>query len=161
MTYQPYEPIPPAQQYPTQQYPGQQYPGQQYPASGPPVSAGPVSAGGYYAPVSGLPVPYSQPLYQTPILVTVSTPPASGAATASLVLGLIGILMGYCLFGIPCVLAVVFGHIGLVQTRGGEKSGRGMAVAGLVLGYICVIPMIIFTVLFVGLIFGSTASSGY
>jgi hypothetical protein len=150
MTYQPYDPIPPAQQYPAYD-PAQ--------PSGPPVSSGP-----YYAPVSGpggLPVPYAQPLYQTPIVVTVTAPPASGAATASLVLGLIGILVGYCLFGIPCVLAVIFGHIGLVQTRGGEKSGRGMAVAGLVLGYICVIPMIIFTVLFIGLIFGSAASSGY
>src|SRR4051794_30588894 len=130
MTYQPYDPIPPAQQYPAYdpaQPSGPPASGGPYyspPASGGPYAA-PASGGPYYAPTAPLPVPYVQPLYQQPIVVPLTPPPASGAATASLVLGLIGIVAGFCLFGIPCVLAVIFGHVGLIQTRGGQKSGRG------------------------------------
>ncbi len=186
MTYQPYDPIQnPGQGYPppisgapyydpAQQYPptsgspyydpAQQYPAQQYPPSsgvpyyspvqpsGPPASPVP-----YYAPAPLTPAPY-----QPSVVLAIAAPPSSGSATAALVFGIIGIMVGYCLLGIPCILAVVFGHIGLIQTRDGQRSGRGMAVAGLVLGYICVIPMIIFTVLIFGAIIGggATANSG-
>jgi prepilin-type processing-associated H-X9-DG protein len=54
--------------------------------------------------------------------------PTSGMAIASLVCG--------CLLCIPLigVLALIFGIIGLKQTGEQRKSGRGMAIAGTVLG---------------------------
>ncbi|WP_062432336.1 DUF4190 domain-containing protein [Herbidospora daliensis] len=78
-----------------------------------------------------------------PPQVNVHIPPTSGSATASLVFGILGILGGWCLFAIPCFLAVVFGHIGLAQTSGGRRGGRGLAVAGLILGYLFVIPALL------------------
>lgn len=54
----------------------------------------------------------------------------SGMAIASLVCSLSGIL----LCGIPAVLGVIFGFIGLSQTKDGARNGRGMAVAGLIVG---------------------------
>jgi len=57
-------------------------------------------------------------------------PPTSGMAIASLVCSLAGIV--FC--GIPAVLGVIFGFVGLSQTKGGDRSGRGMAIAGLVVG---------------------------
>ena len=56
-------------------------------------------------------------------------------AVLSLVLGILGISTGFCapLFA---PLAVIFGHMGLSQIRGSLQSGRGLAIAGLVLGYI-------------------------
>ncbi|SNY44269.1 protein of unknown function [Paractinoplanes atraurantiacus] len=57
-------------------------------------------------------------------------------AVASLLLGIVGVLGGWCTFAVPCILAIVFGYVGLGQTRGGARSGRGMAIAGLVLGLI-------------------------
>jgi hypothetical protein len=110
----------------------------------------PVSPG--YQPVSPYPAGYTQP---PPVFVNVARP-TSGLATASLVLGIVGVLGGWCMFGIPCILAVVFGHAALPATKDGTVGGRGMAVAGLVLGYILVVPMIIFTVM---LFFGMAASS--
>ncbi|WP_327088512.1 DUF4190 domain-containing protein [Nonomuraea sp. NBC_01738] len=71
--------------------------------------------------------------------------PASGMATASLVLALVGLFGGWCLFGLPCVLAVIFGHVAMKETREGQRTGRGQAVAGLLIGYITVIPMILAT----------------
>lgn len=90
------------------------------------------------------PAPYPQQIIVTPAQV-----PASGLATASMVLGLLGVFGGWCLLGIPCVLAVITGHVALVQTRDGLKSGRGQAVTGLILGYLFVVPTIIVFILFV------------
>ncbi|MEU4477724.1 DUF4190 domain-containing protein [Micromonospora sp. NPDC023966] len=117
----------------------------------PPVSA----PTGAYAPLPAMPYqgggypPGVQRLSVQPILT-------SGMATASLVLGILGVLGGWCLFGLPCVLAVILGHLALRETRHGMRSGHGMAVAGLVLGYVFVGPMILFTVM---VFFGSVLSA--
>ncbi|MGN9778049.1 DUF4190 domain-containing protein [Micromonospora sp. H33] len=112
------------------------------PVSGPPGAYPPLPAGpGQYPPA-------------TP--QQVRPPLTSGLATASLVLGIFGALGGWCLFGLPCVLAVILGHLALRETRDGTRSGHGMAVAGLVLGYVFVGPMIAFTVMaFFGSVIGA------
>jgi len=60
----------------------------------------------------------------------------SGMAVASLVLGLVWF------FWVGSVLAVVFGHLALAECQREGKQGQGMAVAGLVLGYIGVATML-------------------
>jgi hypothetical protein len=54
-------------------------------------------------------------------------------AIASLVLGILWIC------GLGSLLAIVFGAIALGATRSGRKSGKGFAIAGLVLGIIGVL----------------------
>ena len=69
-----------------------------------------------------------------------SIPPLSGMgescgqATASLVLGLLSCALS-CLTAVP---AVIFGHIALnkIGKSGGRLTGRGLAITGLVLGYL-------------------------
>lgn len=56
--------------------------------------------------------------------------PTNGLAIASLVVGL------FWMWWIGSVLAVVFGHVALNQIARNGQSGRGIAIAGLVLGYI-------------------------
>ncbi|WP_200210374.1 DUF4190 domain-containing protein [Micromonospora coerulea] len=142
----PTRPQPPVSAVPRLYPPVSAVPGPYPPASGlpgpyPPVSAVPYQAGGY------------PPAVQR---IAVQAPPTSGIATASLVLGILGVLGGWCLFGLPCILAVILGHIGLRETRDGTRSGHGMAVAGLVLGYVFVGPMVAFTVLmFFGSVMGA------
>jgi len=59
----------------------------------------------------------------------------SGLATASLVLGIIGLFIGFL-----SILAIIFGAIALHQTdRDPNLKGRGKAIAGLVLGIIGVL----------------------
>ncbi len=60
---------------------------------------------------------------------------SNGFCVASLVLGIIGI-PGVCAMGIPSLLAIVFGIIGYNQVNkaGAEGGGKGMAIAGMVLG---------------------------
>lgn len=79
-----------------------------------------------------------------------SQPPSqySGYATASLVLGIFGIFGGWCLFGLPCLLAIILGHIGYAETKGGRLRGREAAFWGAALGYLIVVPAVIFGIFF-------------
>lgn len=55
----------------------------------------------------------------------------SGLAIASMVLGILWV------YWIGSILALIFGHVALSQTSRDETlRGRGMAIAGLVLGYV-------------------------
>jgi hypothetical protein len=89
------------------------------------------------------PGPYGH-MYPPPLVVAAPSPPTSGWATAALVIGILGALGGWCMLGIPCLVAVIAGHVGLNDTRDGTRGGRGMAVAGLVLGYVFVVPWALF-----------------
>jgi hypothetical protein len=85
------------------------------------------------------PVPDSRIVPYAPI------PKPSGFAVAALVLGIIGLFLSWFTFGIPSMLAVVFGHVGVSRVRRGVGDGRGMAISGMVLGYL-VIVLIVFVV---------------
>jgi hypothetical protein len=76
------------------------------------------------------PQPHPAPQPAPPPYVYTASPPYNGFAIASFVLGLVwGFWAG-------SVLAVIFGHLALNDINRTHKSGRGLAVAGLVLGYI-------------------------
>ena len=74
--------------------------------------------------------------------------PTSGLAITALVLGLVG----------GAILAVIFGHVALNDIRKTGKDGKGMAVAGLVLGYVETAFWILGLVLFA---VAAAASTGY
>jgi len=57
-------------------------------------------------------------------------PKTNGLAVASMVLGILWI------FWLGSILAVVFGHISIRQIRRRHQPGRGIAIAGLVLGWL-------------------------
>jgi hypothetical protein len=76
------------------------------------------------------------------------TKPSSTESIASLILGIFGIFLTLSgIIGIGCplgLLAIVFGAIALVKLkRNPQLRGRGMAVAGLMLGIIAVIGLIL------------------
>jgi hypothetical protein len=59
-------------------------------------------------------------------------------AIASMVLGIISLplMFGYCM-GAPCaILAIIFGHTARARARRGLGGGEGMALAGLICGYV-------------------------
>jgi hypothetical protein len=89
------------------------------------------------------PMPPAVPLgYGNPVVFAPARPSSTSAVWA-LVLGLVGFFAGWCLLGIPCLLAVIVGHVALSDTKDDAKTGRGMAVAGLALGYVALAPAII------------------
>lgn len=86
---------------------------------------------------------YQQPPVQ-PVVVVGDWRPVSGWCTASLIFGLISLFGGFLLAGIPCILAVVFGHMGISRTRGGVRRGHAAAAAGLALGYAMMVPVVLY-----------------
>jgi hypothetical protein len=93
-----------------------------------------VSATSYAKQAGGAGEEYNSPRSypsQGPV-VPLATARTSGMAIASLVLGLVWIC------GLGSLLAVIFGHVALseIERGRGQVLGRGMAIAGLILGYL-------------------------
>lgn len=68
-------------------------------------------------------------------------------AIASLVLGIAGLAFA-CLGVVASILAVVFGHVALARIAREGATGRGMAVTGLITGYIGIAIQVILLILF-------------
>lgn len=83
---------------------------------------------------------------------------SNGLAVTSMVIGIVsvpGICIPYLGWVLP-ILAVIFGGVGLRKANQGA-SGKGMAIAGLVLGVIMLALMVVFTI--VGLAFMESLES--
>jgi hypothetical protein len=104
------------------------YPVQAVPGSPPP--APPYVAPSYVPPPPGYGPP---PVGQT----------TNGLSVASIVLGIVWV------FGIGSILAVIFGFVARKQIKdsGGRQSGSGMALAGIILGFVGVASLILWIVL--------------
>lgn len=161
---QPTPPPPPhypgAAQQPTQAYPGAVP--SSVPAPPPALGAAPSpyapgqnpSYPAYGAPGYGAPA-YSAPAYAAPR-------PASGLAVTSLVCGIAGVVFGSFLFWLvlpffASIVAIITGHLALRRTKTDPGiGGRGMAFAGLIMGYamvaiqLVVLAILLFTFVFVG-----------
>ena len=76
----------------------------------------------------------TQPLPVTYDPLPAGPKPASpqGMSIAALVLGALGILVGWSMLGAPSIAAIVLGHLALRR----EPAGRTLAITGLVLGYV-------------------------
>jgi hypothetical protein len=70
-----------------------------------------------------------------PVPGWVAPPRTPGQAYAALILGIVGLVVCPLL---PSIAAVVFGHIskGEIDRAGGQLGGRGIAMTGLILGWI-------------------------
>ena len=87
---------------------------------------------------------YGQGQYGQPAPGYAPGPPQSGLAVAALVCG----ILGFFTAGLASIAAVVCGHLAWGQTSTGRQAGHGMAIAGLVLGYIPIIGWTLFWVYF-------------
>ena len=69
----------------------------------------------------------------------------SGLATASMILGIVGVCAGGIFLGIP---AVICGHMALnkINQSNGLIGGKGQAVTGLTLGYIEIAVSLIYII---------------
>jgi hypothetical protein len=86
-------------------------------------------------------------------------PPSSNKATASLILGIVGVIaaLGQCccclalpVAGICSVLAWVLGQSELSAIRRGEcaETGRGLAQAGMILGIVGTVLVVLYLIVF-------------
>lgn len=107
----------------------------------------------YPSPSTGpAPAPYQMPSYGAPgpggpggptFTPFQQTPAAAGRpkkALWAMILGILGVTLCFWL-GIPAIVAIVLGALGLreIKASGGTRPGKGMAIAGVVLGILGVL----------------------
>ena len=79
---------------------------------------------------------------------------SNGLAIASMVLGIVWV------YWLGSILAIVFGHVALHQIkRNPHQTGRGMAIAGLVLGYLGVAVLVLVIIAFVAAVGSAEVST--
>ena len=93
----------------------------------------------------GQPQPYAQQPYGQPL-----------AQDKYNVLAIVSLVSAFFV----SLAAIITGHIALSQIKKTGEKGRGLAIAGLVLGYLGIVAGIIGTILFIVLI-ATTSSTGY
>jgi Domain of unknown function (DUF4190) len=127
-------PYPPQPPYPAQPPPG---PGYGYPPLPP---GAPIGYGG--------PPPYPAP-YDPYQVYQASSYQTNGLAIASLITSIAGVVLGiplafFCYLGllIP-VVGAVLGAVALSQIRRTHQPGRGMAIAGIVIGCLTVVALLL------------------
>ncbi|WP_026922505.1 DUF4190 domain-containing protein [Glycomyces arizonensis] len=136
------------------------------PGSQPPSPQG----GGYSPQQPGYPPPQpQQPGYGAPQMPPqyVGVPvqgPKNGMGTSALVLGIVGLVTSWipyvaCFGWVMCILAIIFGGIGLSRANKGEATNKGAAVTGLVLGVLAFALGIIITIAVWGSVMGAMSTT--
>ena len=106
------------------------------------------------APYGSVPGPggYPNPAGYGPGYGPVST---NGMSIAALVCGICGFLCG-----IPAVLGIIFGFVGLSQAKRTGQRGRGMAIAGIVCGILWIGLFVVSIATSHGTFYYGTSDSG-
>lgn len=125
---QPQSPLTQPHNSPAQQpnYPAQQHPGQQF---APQQSFTPPAAAQYAQ--QQAPAPKATTLDKTNTFA------------------LLAIVLAF----LSPIAAIIFGHMGLSQIKRTGDAGRGIALTGLIIGYVYTASMVVFIIAYVGLIF--------
>lgn len=133
-----------------------QWPGPQHDASLPPVPPAGYEPPRFVPPYSQPGSPYAQPsgAYSQHGYYGVPAEPKT-LSIASMVCGIASVIMGWLL--LPQFAAIVTGHMALKR----EPGGRGMAITGLVLGYLCLLGYGVFWLLLIVGIAVSSTRYGY
>ncbi|MGW6444822.1 DUF4190 domain-containing protein [Lentzea sp. NPDC055074] len=135
MTYDPYNPKQPGDPY--GQQPGDPY-GQQQPYGQP----GPYGQQPMYGPGPGY--GYVQPKSQT-----------------NAILALVLSCVGFVTCGVTAIVGVIFGHIAMGKIKRGEEDGHGLAVGGLVVGYIVIAGWLAYAAFIIIAIIAAANSTTY
>lgn len=125
----------------------QQQPGA-YPDPAYPVSGQPVGKDGYPSPA------YPPPAYPSPAYppygypVMAVTQPTNGLAVPSMVVSIVAVigLCGYGLGGYLGIVGAILGHVSRRQIRERGEAGDGMALAGIITGWIATVIAVLATV---------------
>jgi hypothetical protein len=147
---------------------GKWYPPEAWTGPPPQTGQGAYTGAGYPAgyqstspsqgPSQGYPTGYQSLGYPSHGLSGTSPPRTNGLAIASLVCACAGIVP--FLFGLPCLLGIIFGFVARSQIRNarGTQGGGGLALAGIIVGF-GVVGLFILVVVLVA-IFDPSRSAG-
>jgi hypothetical protein len=81
------------------------------------------------------------------------TGPRNGLGTAALALAIVGLLFCWTVAGgvILGLCAVIIGFVGQGRVKSGEATNGGVAISGIVLGFLAIIVSLVFIAIWIGL----------
>jgi hypothetical protein len=137
--------------------------GPSVPPIGYPTPGGTVPPTPYPAPAGGAP-PWGGPYAPYGAAMGNAYPAAkqtNGLAIASLACSIGGIIPFF--FGVPCVVGIILGFVSLGQIKktDGVQQGRGLALAGVIVGFSLIAIFVLFVVLAVAGVHSNGGTSGF
>lgn len=92
--------------------------------------------------------PYGQPMYgQQPYGPGYGFVPPKSQTNA--ILALVLSLVGFATCGVTAIVGVIFGHIAMGKIKRGEEDGRGMALAGVIIGYVVIAGWLLYAAIII------------
>ncbi|MDX8054641.1 DUF4190 domain-containing protein [Lentzea sp. BCCO 10_0798] len=105
--------------------------------------------------------PYGQPgQYGQQPMYGYGYPPPAPKQQTSAILALVLSLVGFATCGATAIVGVIFGHIAMGKIKRGEEEGHGMALAGIIVGYVVIVGYLLFVAIYVFAIFAAV-NGGY
>jgi len=103
--------------------------------------------GGWIAPDERPPMkpgPWSPPSPPAPVYVPIRTQKSQGLALASMITGILGLMMFGCFFPLPGIVAFVLGLVALSQIKKSPEKfgGKPYATAGVIMGGISILFLV-------------------
>jgi len=88
--------------------------------------------------------------------------PRNGLGTAALTLAIIGLVFCWTVVGgvILGLCAVIIGFVGQGRVRSGEATNGGVAIAGIVLGFLSIVVSLVFIAIWIG-VFDQVGGTDY
>lgn len=103
----------------------------------------------------GQPGPYGQqPMYGY------GYPPPAPKPQTNAILALVLSCVGLATCGVTAIAGVIFGHIAMGRIKRGEEDGRGMALAGVIVGYVVIAGWLLYLAIVIIAIVAA-ANQGY
>ncbi|MGZ3140627.1 DUF4190 domain-containing protein [Lentzea chajnantorensis] len=103
------------------------------------------------------PGPYgAQPMYGY------GYPPPVPKPQTNAILALVLSCVGIATCGVTSIIGVIFGHIAMGRIKRGEEDGRGLALAGLIVGYLVIAGYLLyFAIVIIAIIAAAKQGSTY
>ena len=104
----------------------------------------------------GQPGPYGQqPMYGY------GYPPPAPKPQTNAILALVLSCVGLATCGVTAIVGVIFGHIAMGRIKRGEEDGRGMALAGVIIGYVVIVGWVLYAAIILIAIIAAANSNTY
>ncbi|MET9232523.1 DUF4190 domain-containing protein [Lentzea sp. NPDC003310] len=87
-------------------------------------------------------------------------PPPPPKQQTNAILALVLSLVGLATCGATAIVGVIFGHIAMGKIKRGEEDGHGMALAGIIIGYVVIVGYLLLAALYIFAIVAAV-NSGY
>ncbi|WP_112270976.1 DUF4190 domain-containing protein [Lentzea terrae] len=106
--------------------------------------------------------PYGQPMYgQQPMYGGYGYPPPPPKSQTNAILALVLSCIGLATCGVTAIVGVIFGHIAMGRIKRGEEDGRGMALAGVIIGYVVIVGWVLYAAIILIAIIAAANSNTY